>query len=149
MASANKSVANDVLAANGAFYRAFSSRNVPAMDALWARAVSVACIHPGWDALRGRELVMGSWRSIMESATCPEVVCEKATAHVLGDSAFVVCEERVDGGADLLVATNIFVREAGGWKLAHHQAAPVAAEMFGEPASSEHQTEDSGPLGLN
>ena len=36
-----------VLAANAAFYRAFAERDVDAMDALWARSIPVACIHPG------------------------------------------------------------------------------------------------------
>jgi hypothetical protein len=40
----------------------------------------------------------------------------------------VVCEEQI--ADDVLVATNVFVRERGGWKLAHHQAAPVASEML-------------------
>jgi ketosteroid isomerase-like protein len=128
MATGARLIARDVLAANGAFYKAFSSRDLPAMDALWATDVAVACIHPGWNVLRGRDLVMGSWRSILENDSCPHVVCTNATVHVLGDSAFVVCEEQI--ADDVLVATNVFVRERGGWKLAHHQAAPVASEML-------------------
>ena len=48
----------------------------------------------------------------------------EATAFVHGDMAFVVCEERLPGG--VLVATNVFVREDGDWKICHHHAAPVA-----------------------
>src|ERR1043165_4021106 len=114
MPTAPRPSARDVLAANGAFYRAFATRDLPAMEALWATDVAVACIHPGWNALRGRDLVIGSWRSILGSETCPDVVCANATAHVLGDSAFVVCEEQI--AEDVLIATNVFVRERGGWK---------------------------------
>ena len=41
--------ADAVLAANLEFYRAFTMRDVAAMDALWARDAPVACLHPGMD----------------------------------------------------------------------------------------------------
>jgi len=43
------------LAANLEFYRAFATRDVAAMDALWARRAPVACLHPGWAALKDRD----------------------------------------------------------------------------------------------
>ncbi len=116
----------DVLDANSAFYRAFSARDLSAMDAVWATASPVACVHPGWDALRGREAVMESWRAILSGASSPEIGCSHAFAQVLGETALVVCRERVPGGE--LVATNVFVREDGAWKLVHHQASPLATE---------------------
>lgn len=119
-----RQAARSVLAANEAFYQAFATRDLAAMEALWATEVQVACIHPGWNVLRGRDLVLASWRSILGGENPPDVMCGNASAHVLGDSAFVVCEEQV--AEDVLVATNVFVREGGRWKLAHHQAAPVA-----------------------
>jgi hypothetical protein len=51
-----------VLAANLEFYRAFTTRDAEAMDALWARQAPVACVHPGWPALTDRDAVMESWR---------------------------------------------------------------------------------------
>jgi len=49
-----------VLSANLEFYRAFTLRDVGAMDQIWARTLPVACIHPGWMALRDRDAVMQS-----------------------------------------------------------------------------------------
>ena len=54
-----------VLAANLEFYRAFTMRDLGAMDALWARAAPVACVHPGWPALSDRDAIMESWRNIL------------------------------------------------------------------------------------
>jgi ketosteroid isomerase-like protein len=113
----------EVLAANQAFYEAFARGDFAAVDALWARRAPVACIHPGWGALKGRPEVMASWRSILEGGSRPPVRCSHPVASVLGDSAFVVCGESIPGAE--LVATNIFVREDGAWKLVHHQAGPV------------------------
>jgi ketosteroid isomerase-like protein len=117
-----------LLAANEAFYRAFAARDIAAMETLWSDTAFAACIHPGWNALRGRELVLASWRSILGSAEAPRVVCANPTAHLLGEAGFVVCEERV--GAAVLIATNVFVRDGGVWRMVHHHAAPVAQDAF-------------------
>jgi ketosteroid isomerase-like protein len=123
----------DVLAANAAFYRAFAERDPDAMDALWARSDAVACVHPGWQALHGRDEVMASWRSILDSPDAPEISYSRATAMAAGEMAFVVCVESLPGGT--LAATNVFVRESGEWRMVHHHAGPIAPsrEGGGEP----------------
>ena len=113
-----------VLDANEAFYDAFADGDLDALDALWAERASVACIHPGWDALRDREEVMESWRAILDNPRAPRVRCSRASAHVLGEVAFVICAEDISGSE--LIATNVFVLETGVWKMAHHHAGPVA-----------------------
>ena len=112
-----------VLFANEAFYRAFADGGLAAMDAVWATDAPVACIHPGWNVLKGREAVMASWRAILENPNRPDISSVGGAANVLGDTAFVTCYESV--GEGYLVATNIFIREAGAWKMAHHQAGPT------------------------
>ena len=107
-----------ILAANEAFYRAFREGDAVAMDAVWARRAEVACIHPGAAPLGGREEVMDSWREILGGP--PPIECVRAQAYQLGDSGFVICGERVPGG--VLVATNVFVREDGAWRMVHHHA---------------------------
>jgi ketosteroid isomerase-like protein len=114
----------DVLEANAAFYRAFAARDFDAMAGLWAESHPVACSHPGWDHLDGREDVLESWRGILGSAAAPAVTCSFAQAHLLGEVAFVTCHEVLPGGR--LAATNLFVREGGRWRVVHHQATPIA-----------------------
>jgi hypothetical protein len=60
-----------ILFANNAFYIAFRGRDLEAMDDLWAREAPVACIHPGWHALSGREDVMDSWEGILTNPNAP------------------------------------------------------------------------------
>jgi hypothetical protein len=122
-------IAEDVLTANQTFYRAFSKGDMDAMDALWSSAAPVACSHPGWAVLTGRDTVMASWRSILDSPGRPHITCRDAAAHELGDAAYVTCYE--DVGAGVLAATNIFVLEAGAWRMVHHQAGPTADLGFG------------------
>jgi ketosteroid isomerase-like protein len=121
----------DVLDANSAFYAAFARRDLEAMSEVWASEAPVACVHPGWDALRGRDAVMESWRAILTGPGSPEIGCSHAFAQMLGETALVVCREHVPGGE--LVATNVFVREAEAWKLVHHQASPLASETEEAP----------------
>jgi ketosteroid isomerase-like protein len=116
---------DQVLAANAAFYAAFRSRDVEAMQAVWARRDDVVCIHPGWQRLCGRATVMESWRSILTGGGAPAIVCSRETVHrISADAAFVVCVEILPGGE--LVATNVFVREQGQWRMMHHQAGPMS-----------------------
>ena len=115
----------DVLFANDGFYVAFQTKDLEAMDRLWAEDLPVACIHPGWPAIRGREEVMQSWAAILSNAEAPAITCRGARAYRYGNSAFVTCYELV--GGNLLVATNVFVRQAESWKLVHHQAGPCNA----------------------
>lgn len=117
-------VIEDVLLANASFYRAFAGRDVDAMESLWAHRAPVACVHPGWQPLAGRDAVMASWRGILRGPGVPDIICTEATCHIVGESAFVVCIEQLDAGA--LVATNVFIREDDAWRLVHHHAGPIA-----------------------
>ncbi len=125
--------ARSVLAANQAFYEAFARGDLGGIDALWAQSAPVACIHPGWAALHGREEVMASWRSILGGGSGASVRCTRPSASVVGDSAYVVCGESIQGAE--LVATNLFVREDGAWKLVHHHAGPVHRRAEPRPRS--------------
>ena len=111
--------------ANEAFYLAFSTRNLEAMNALWARQAPVTCIHPGWSALTGRDAVMESWQAILTNPSSPVVDCRNSVTHLFGNIGYVICYEAFDQG--FLVATNIFVREEGTWKIIHHQAGSTAS----------------------
>jgi len=117
----------DALAANRAFYHAFSSRDLATMETIWARGVPVLCIHPGWPPLTERAAVLSSWRDIMKNPASPNAYSRNDKAFIYGKTAIVVCEEVLDGG--VLAATNIFIEELGSWRLIHHQASPIAVQI--------------------
>ena len=112
-----------VLDANQAFYTAFRTRDLEAMNAIWARAAEVSVIHPGWPNVTGRKNVMESWRGILTGGAAPEIRSVNPDARIHGGMAYVVCYEDVGNG--LLIATNIFIREDGAWRMVHHQAGPT------------------------
>ena len=115
-----------VLAANEAFYRAFAERDLEAMAGLWSKADPVFCIHPGWDALQGYDEIMASWRDILGNPGSPEVRITAARAAITGDVGLVICHEILPEG--VLVATNLFVRTEGAWRLMHHHAGPTGLD---------------------
>jgi hypothetical protein len=109
-----------VLFANDAFYLVFQTSDFDQMDKIWSARDGVSCLHPGWPPLLGRGPVMDSWRSILANPNQQAVTAHSAIAELHGESAIVICYETV--GQFTLIATNVFVRERGAWKLVHHQS---------------------------
>jgi len=133
-----------VLFANEAFYAAFASRDLAAMEKVWAKDKSISCTHPGWQPLVGRAEVMASWRSILGNAKAPRISCRAERATIYGECAVVTCIEQIAGdkdSAEFLTATNVFVRVGQLWAIVHHQAGPVNID----PQS----LEDEEPPALN
>lgn len=122
-------VESEVLAKNEAFYDAFNTRDMTAMDRLWAERAPVVCLHPGSTALHGRSQVIRSWQTILASDGAPRVAIEGSRVVMLGETAMVLCYERVTdpetGTGAVLAATNVFVREANEWRLVHHHSSAI------------------------
>jgi ketosteroid isomerase-like protein len=139
-----------VLRANRAFYDAFTRGDLAAMEALWSRRAPVTCVHPGWDALRSREAVVRSWRLIFQGPRPPRVQVEWEAAYLLGNVAYVVCHERLSDSmgevAGTLVATNVFVREQGAWRLVHHHAGSMPMEDAREAGDEEDEGRGRGGM---
>jgi ketosteroid isomerase-like protein len=126
---------DDVLAAHAEFYAAFERSDFDAMEALWAEDDGVVCVHPAAPVIRGRGAVMRSWVALMADAPYLQFFLTDVEASVVGDLASVTCTENVlsatpdtpvgvfAGGS--AVATNVFRRSAGSWRLWIHHASPV------------------------
>ncbi|TDC65278.1 DUF4440 domain-containing protein [Actinomadura sp. GC306] len=128
----------DVDAVHAEFYAAFEAGDFDRMSDVWADgpyAEGVSCVHPGWTMLRGREEVLRSWALIMANTTYIQFVLTDVETDVYGDHAVVTCKENVltadeDTEAGFLaggsiVATNVFVRSEGEWRLLLHHGSPV------------------------
>ncbi|MBO0712583.1 MAG: nuclear transport factor 2 family protein [Acetobacteraceae bacterium] len=116
--------ANELLAANTAYYRAFASGDVAAMSRIWADE-GVSCVHPGWPALIGRAAILKSYRGILSGMNRVRIAHRDDTVIVMGGDGRVLCVEIVEGAA--LAATNCYRRVDGVWRMVHHQASPIAA----------------------
>jgi ketosteroid isomerase-like protein len=123
-----------VLAVNTALYEAFENADVERMERVWddVDPEAVVCVHPGWPALRGRRQVLRSWSAVMANTDYVQFVLSDVQVSLEGDTAVVSCTENVltsvtdmHGGA--IVATNVFRRRPGGWRLTVHHGSPVLA----------------------
>lgn len=108
----------EVLSTNAAFYEALATGDFGLMQKVWSNTDDVTCIHPGWGSILGRQSVMRSWETILQSP--PKIACTEPRGFVSGDSAYVIAYENLGDGR--LIATNLFRLEDDAWKMIHHQA---------------------------
>ena len=120
-------MADDVRAANQAFYDAHEQRDMAAMRAVWEHTDRVVCVHPGWPILRTWRVVEESWLRILEGPGRNQFIVTNDVVTVHRDLAWVTLDENLVQGATTgtVAATNVFARSEGGWKLILHHGSPV------------------------
>jgi ketosteroid isomerase-like protein len=121
-----------VHAANRAFYAALEERDLDAMGEVWEHSDRVVVTHPGWPMLRGWAKVAGSWDAIFRNTGYIQFVLTDEDVALSGDTAWVTLDENIlqSGGGDELsgsraTSINVFVRDAGAWRMVVHHASPV------------------------
>jgi ketosteroid isomerase-like protein len=121
--------ADELLAANAAFYAAFEDRSPEAMQALWSSTDDVCCTHPGWAMLHGFDAVHQSWRQILTGPQHLQFIVSDERATNIGEVGWVTCVENLlseAGPQGSAAAMNVFRRHPdGGWRMVAHHASPV------------------------
>jgi SnoaL-like domain len=121
-----------VAQANEAFYRAFESLDIKEMEKIWAKAVHIECGHPGWRVLRGWNAVMESWKRIFENTPAIRFMLTDVSIQVRGTLAWVTLYENLNSKLEgqtvsaTILTTNIFQKDAEGWRMIHHHGSSVA-----------------------
>ncbi|CAB1370073.1 YybH family protein [Denitratisoma oestradiolicum] len=123
--------------AEAAFYEALERADLDAMMAIWAEDEEIVCVLPGGPRLAGYTLVREAWRRIFESGFRLNL---RVTALSQVVNPFTAIHSRVEHvaveGDDStfapIVATNIFVRGALGWRLVVRHTSPAPPEFEGE-----------------
>jgi ketosteroid isomerase-like protein len=111
-----------------AFYDAFRSGNLGAMESVWDDDGAIVCIHPARPPLAGRRAVMQSWADILHATGGVHV---RFDCHNRVEAAGLAVHMGLEliGASDddpaLVTVTNIYELTGGGWKLRAHHAAPV------------------------
>ncbi len=129
----------DVEAANAEFYAAFEALDLDRMAAIWADDDGIGCVHAGWPLLKGRAAVLRSWALIMANTSYIQFVLTDVTVERFGEQAVVTCGENIltaddqsESGflaAGSVVATNLFIRRDGAWRLWLHHGSPVLNQI--------------------
>ena len=120
-----------VLAANQAFYTAFTNRELKSMNLVWWQGASSLCIHPGGQILRGWDEIQASWSTIFRHTDLLEIDLEILKVEIDRSLAYVVVQEMVLQSSQgrrvkaPSTATNIFQKMAQKWYLIHHHGSPI------------------------
>lgn len=122
---------DEVRKASEAFYAALDRMGhgeKGAMEDAWSHDPGVTAMHPIGGRVTGWEAVRDSFDRVAEIASDATISLREQSIRVLGDAAF---ELGIEHGALKLAGrevgiehrvTNVYRREAGGWKLVHHHA---------------------------
>lgn len=133
-------ITEQVREANRRFYDALEALDIVAMEACWSPAPGVACLHPGGPWQRGWDAVSAGWELILANTGYIEFEIVDVEVTVNDPVAWVTCVERItsaagEGGetaAAEVAATNLFVLDSTGWRIALHHASPIIRPGFPE-----------------
>ena len=125
------SIESEIRDANESFYQAFNRGDLNLMKSVWAQNDSVACIHPGWEVLRGFDVIIQSWEKIFVGSENLEIKLSEIKVSGDGGMIWVSCQENLFAmsmsGVQVskVHATNLFEKVGDQWKMVLHHASSV------------------------
>ncbi len=132
--------------AEAAFYAALQRADLDAMMEVWSADEEVACIHPGGPRLTGYEQVREHWAQIFKSGQRLQIhLSDQVTItgmayalHSLHENVLILSGPGAAAGArSIVVATNVYLRSAGGWRMVLHHASFAPAPVIRRDAPME------------
>ncbi len=125
--------------AQNAFYEALERCDLEAMMAVWSEDEDIVCVHPAGQRLAGQAQVREVWRQMfaggpsMRVRITHQVVIAGVMieAHSVHENITVAGEQRPRAP---MVATNVYLRTAAGWRMIVHHASPAPREPAAGPA---------------
>ncbi len=138
------------------FYEALQRGDLERLMALWADDDEIVCVHPGGPRVIGAAAIRASFEAIFLHNPIPVVPQQVHRLHTLGtavhhlvESITVVTNE--GPRTAWVLATNVYVKTAQGWRLVAHHASPGAVGMAEADATAggPHSGQDGGPSTLH
>ena len=119
--------------AENAFYEALERSDLEGMMAVWAEDEDIVCVHPGGARLTGQDQVRESWARMFAAGAGARVhISQQVAISAMMLAVHSVHENfTVAGEAQPrppIVATNVYLRTAAGWRMIVHHASPAAAQ---------------------
>jgi uncharacterized protein (TIGR02246 family) len=121
-----------------AFYEALERSDLEAMMAVWSEDEEIVCVHPAGQRLAGQAQVREVWRQMFAGGPGMRVRLTQQVAiagvmlevHSVHENITVAGEQRP---RPPMVATNVYLRTAAGWRMIVHHASPAP----GQPPAAE------------
>ncbi len=124
--------------AENAFYEALERGDLEGMMAVWAEDEEIICVHPTGPRLCGQDQVRESWAKIFAGGAGVRVHITRQVAVTGMMIAVHSVHENftLEGDARSqvpVVATNVYLRTAAGWRMIVHHASPAPAQAEAAP----------------
>ena len=115
------------------FYEALQQGDIERMMAVWADDDEVVCVHPGGARVIGPAAIRASFEAIFANGGVPAQPEQVHRLHTMGSAVHHLVERiRVatpEGEQSAWVlATNVFLKTAQGWRMVAHHASPGTAQ---------------------
>jgi uncharacterized protein (TIGR02246 family) len=119
--------------AESAFYEALERGDLEGMMAVWAEDDDIICVHPTGPRLSGQDQVRESWARIFAGGAGPRVqITQQVAVTGMMIAVHSVHENfSIEGDAKPqppVVATNVYLRTAAGWRMIVHHASPAPVQ---------------------
>ena len=129
--------------AEAAFYDAIEHADLEAMMSVWAEDEEIICVHPGGPRLAGYAAVREAWRRIFSGGQRLYVSLSQQiyltgmllSVHSLHEHFSL---SRDAGPTAPVVATNVYVRGALGWRLMTHHASAAPSDTQADMKKTLH-----------
>ena len=128
------------------FYEALQRGDLDALMSVWSDDDDIVCVHPGGPRVLGPAAIRASFAAMFSVGAIdarPEkirrVTMQTVAVHSVLERVQMTDEKGLHEA--WVVATNVYVKTAQGWRLVTHHASPgTPREMVdvGEPASTLH-----------
>lgn len=123
--------------AENAFYEALEHADLDAIMAVWAEDEEIVCVHPTGPRLAGHEQVRESWKRIFAGGGSVRLQVTHQVAmqammvavHSVHENAPATSTTKRPGAA--VVATNVYLRTAAGWRMILHHASHAPGQPEG------------------
>jgi len=123
--------------AENAFYEALERCDLEGMMAVWAEDEDVICVHPGGPRLTGQDQIRESWAQIFAAGPRARVHITNQVAisgmmlavHSVHENFAIEGQRRGDAVPVPVVATNVYLRTAAGWRMIVHHASPAPGQQ--------------------
>jgi len=130
--------------AENAFYEALERCDLEGMMAVWAEDEEIVCVHPGGARLTGQDQVRESWARIFSDGPRARVHIDQQVAitgmmlavHSVHENFTLQGTAPGDARPLPIVATNVYLRTAAGWRMIGHHASPAPAQPQAAPSRS-------------
>lgn len=117
------------------FYEALQQGDLQRLMAVWADDDEVVCVHPGGARVVGSAAIRGSFEAILSGGGVPAMPEQVHRLQALGLAVHHLVERvRVPAAPGrpaseaFVLATNVYVHTAQGWRMVAHHASPGGEE---------------------